>query len=370
MMVASRMPLPDAPPWFHQSSGARLDTGYMADDPSASKKAADEAAQSTLSQLAAKILDQLSLSAWLPAAVFAATFTLEFQFRDDKVHGLGEALSNITKHVGPFLLLIIPVIVLTTMVTQAFSFGAIRVLEGYWQRRGPVGWWRTFLLKHQDRRFDKLTKRREEAGFKAFSWARSKLIGMKYPVEVINWLELKAVSGRDVDPPAGFEQFRVLTWYAQCRPWEVAKVDQLDRQLGEYTELRARKMPTRLGNVHRRYEDELQNVDKWVGTFAMENRSRVSPGVQLQHDQFRQRLDMYCTLVFVTLACIPVTVALLVTEVPIWAWLIVCGGFAVLAWISYLSAIASAHAYGATLRVMDEAATKAKAAAKPDDAEA
>lgn len=339
----------------------------MADEPSAGTKAVEEGGISTLSQFAAKVLDQLSLSAWLPALLFAATVTLEAQFRDDHIKSIGDALTNITDNVVPFLLLIIPVLVLATMLTQAFSFGAIRFLEGYWLRPSPIRWRRSWLIKRHVRRFNDLRDRRRAAALHAFAEARATLLAKKVPAEVINSLELEAATGveQTMDDGPLKSAFGSIRWWTYCHAWEVAKVEQLDIQIADYTSKAARKLPTRLGNVQRHYEDGIKNPGKELRTFAMRNKPLVSPAVQLQHDQFRQRLDMYCTLVFVSWACAAVTLPLLTYQVSGWAVLGVCAGFLVFSWVAYLSAIASAHGYGATLQVMDDAAQRARQAPPP-----
>ncbi|WP_141823121.1 hypothetical protein [Humibacillus xanthopallidus] len=335
----------------------------MGDEPSAGRKAAEDGSFATLSQFVAKILEQLSLSAWLPAAVFAATFTVEYQFRYPEVHELGDALSRITRDVGTFLLLVIPVMVLTTMITQAFSYGSIRVLEGYWIRPSPLRLVRSMQVKRQAERFEKLQVRRKEAAIQAFAWARPILLHKNVPMEVINNLELEAATGRrrPLEEGPTKDTYGQIRWWTYCRPWEVVKVEQLDIQLADYTASSARKLPTRLGNVQRRYEDALQNPGSDLRTFVMRNKQLVSASVQLQHDQFRARLDMYCTLVFVSIACVGTTLALLTTKVSGWTLVIVCAAFAIFGWIAYLSAIASAHGYGATLQVMDDAASQPNA---------
>lgn len=336
----------------------------VGEDASPREKAATEGGLTTLSQFAAKILEQLSLSAWLPAALFAATFAVEYQFRDADVHDLHEALSALTDDIGQFLLLIIPVMVLTTMVTQAFSYGSIRVLEGYWLRPSPLRWCRNKLIKHQVRRFEDLRERRKEAAVRAFAWARPTLLERNVPAEIIGKLEVEAATGKrmSIDDGPIKATYGQLRWWTYCRAWEVARVEQLDIQIADYTVLAARKLPTRLGNVQRHYEDGLNHAGDNLRTFVMRNKPLVSPAVQLQHDQFRARLDMYCTLVFVSLACTLLTLTLLATKVQWWSVAIACSAFLAFGWISYVSAIASAHGYGATLQVMNDAAGKAKQA--------
>ncbi len=89
---------------------------------------------SGLSQFAARVLGQLSLSAWLPAALLTLIGTLVVQFADQGSIDLGNAIAALTRDKWSVVLLVVPVLVIATLVTQAFSFEAIRTLEGYWHR--------------------------------------------------------------------------------------------------------------------------------------------------------------------------------------------------------------------------------------------
>src|ERR1700760_3896342 len=93
---------------------------------------------SGISAFVARVLDQLSLSAWLPAAVLTAGVAVLLQFRSDKSADVLAAVRALTADPVRVLVLIIPLLVIATVVTQAFSFEAIRTLEGYWRRRGLI----------------------------------------------------------------------------------------------------------------------------------------------------------------------------------------------------------------------------------------
>jgi hypothetical protein len=306
-----------------------------------------------VSAFIAKVLNQLSLSAWLPAAVFAASVTMLAQFRSQKSLSVGHALKAITDHPGPILILILPVLVLTTMLTQAFSFGAIRALEGYWMRRGPMAWSRSLMIRRHAGRRDRLEKRRAKLAKKAFDRVRTAYLG-EYSFAIVAALELQAVE-QDVPelPEEDQATYDTLTWRDLCKPWDLAKVDQMDLQLKDYPELETRTMPTKLGNLLRRTEDSLQNAGDDVQGFAMRRRGLVSARVQTQHDQFRDRLDMYCTLVFVSAVLVVVCIAALWDRVRWWQTTSIALGFALFAIVCYGSAIASARGYCVALRQMD-----------------
>src|SRR6185437_10040384 len=87
--------------------------------------------QESLSQLVARILDQLSVSAWLPAAILVATLLIAGSIRSagGDFHA---ALTSIVSMNAASLILLTGAVILATTLTQAFEFEAIRLLEGYW----------------------------------------------------------------------------------------------------------------------------------------------------------------------------------------------------------------------------------------------
>jgi VIT1/CCC1 family predicted Fe2+/Mn2+ transporter len=123
-----------------------------------------------------------------------------------------------------------------------------------------------------------------------------------------------------------------------------AVVDALER---EYPPREARILPTRLGNVLRGAEDRLRNSNGDLAGFVLRNRGRVSARIQQQHDQFRARLDMYCTLVLVcSLIAVAYPVTLLVFA-PVgqpWAVVAVAVACALMAVVSYRAAVPGSSA--------------------------
>ena len=76
----------------------------------------------------------------------------------------------------------------------------------------------------------------------------------------------------------------------------------------------------------------------------------------MQHDQFRNRLEMYCILVFVSALLLALTLATLLGRgIDAAAIAIISGSFALLSAASYRAAVASAGGYCAALRQMDDA---------------
>lgn len=329
----------------------------MVDSPS--KKSAEESPESPkgISAFSAKVLDQLALSAWLPAALLTAAGSFLLQFRRQRSVDLSTAISVLTSDKLRLVILILPTLVLATLITQAFSFEAIRTLEGYWRRRGLATALRTLMIRHHVRRKERLEAARRTAASLAFQRARPRLLFAGISPSVVNALECQV---SEADPPDLSSQdqqiLEALSWRGRCNAWDLARVDELLRQEKEYPILSSRVLPTRLGNVIRATEDSLRNAEGDVEGFALRRRDAVSQRVQLQHDQFRTRLDMYCTLVFACITLAVLTLVLLWNRTSAVQTVLVAAGFAVLALTSYRAAIASAMGYGAALRQMDQTA--------------
>jgi hypothetical protein len=102
----------------------------------ASRDGAPNRAGETLTQLLARIFDQLSISSWLPSVfvVTAAVFYGNLAGNDGSIEETFDSVAHMGA--GPIALLV-GAVVLTTVLTQAFEFEAIRVLEGSRPDRPP-----------------------------------------------------------------------------------------------------------------------------------------------------------------------------------------------------------------------------------------
>jgi hypothetical protein len=110
--------------------------------------------------------------------------------------------------------------------------------------------------------------------------------------------------------------------------------------------------PTALGNMLRFYEDPIEREIKApIEGFVQQIFHRLPPGVQADHDQLRQRLDLYCSLVLVFLVIGLAGAGLLSGGEPIAAVAVGFAGVA-LACVSYRAAVTSARAYGTFLKTL------------------
>lgn len=308
-----------------------------------------------LSAFVARVLNQLSLSAWLPSAFLTIAGSFLLQFRAQESFNFAGAAAALTKHPPTVLILALPVLVTTTLVMQAFSFEAIRTLEGYWHRPGIPSLIRNLMIRRHVWRKSRLRARRRNASARAFAHARLLLLDANIPPEVVNALELSAIGKRSSLAPEHKVQFQKMSWRSKCNAWELARVDDLLLAEQSYPKS-SRILPTRLGNIIRATEDKLTNATMDIEGYVLQRAGLVSERVQRQHDQFRARLEMYCILVFVSELLAALTPALLWgRSINLWAILGILGGFLAVSFSSYQAAVASAKGYCAALKEMDNA---------------
>lgn len=322
---------------------------------------------SGLSQFLARVLGQLTLGAWLPAGLLVSVGTLTVQFAVQGSVDLARAVRDLLSDKWTFVILAVPVLVLATLVTQAFSFEAIRTLEGYWTRRNILSFATTRLVNRHLRRKHSVHNERISLSHQAFLRSRAAWLDAGFSPSVLNALEKSSLDQDNAqelsiltDQERGKMNF--LNWRSRCAPSDMARIDDLSRIEEDYP-ADHRVLPTRLGNIMRSTEDRLRGARGDVEGFALRRREAASPRVQLQHDQFRTRLDMYCTLVFVSLLLAGASSALFAWSAiqqpgwrlfdVVWSVAIVCA-LLMLAWTSYVAAIASARGYLTALVHMDE----------------
>ena len=320
-------------------------------------EAKDDAAPASsdgLSAFIARVLDQLTLSAWLPAALFTAAAAVVLQFRRQRSTKLLHAVGVLASNPLRVLVLIIPVLVLATVVTQAFSFEAIRTLEGYWRRRGPASIARTLMIRWHVHRKDAITRRWERTYKESFTATRSRMVDAGISLPIVNAIEAR-VHDKPLPPLTDEEQekFDLIEWEDWCDAWRRARMDHLINDERTYP-VTSRVLPTRLGNLVRATEDQLKGVDDDLEGFVLRRYAMAPRRVQMQHDQFRNRLEMYCILFFVSALLVFLAPIMLVGRgIEVGAIAFISGSFATLGVASYLAAIASAGGYCAALKQMD-----------------
>jgi hypothetical protein len=138
---------------------------------------------------------------------------------------------------------------------------------------------------------------------------------------------------------------------------ERRRIDALADGLKQYPLAAHLVQPTRLGNTLKAYEERvhLAGVGPLEG-FVQRVFHELPATIQTQHDQFRPRLDLYCSLVYVFVVSGLTGVAVLATVDENAAQLVAVTGAitVVLTWLSYRAAIVSARGYGVLLETIAE----------------
>ncbi|WDF34032.1 hypothetical protein PTW37_03645 [Arthrobacter agilis] len=307
-----------------------------------------------LSAVVARVLDQLSVTSWLPAAFMVAGASVLLRFHAQGSSDILKAIDSLTEDPFQVIVLIVPILVLATMITQAFSFQAIRILEGYGLFRGPLSRFQRLMITRQAVRKDEFERRLVEKENYAFAAAcgRMKLEGLD-DIVIIAIEELR--NNQEVQQELSPEQtaeVEAMDWQLYAYPEDLAVIDRLVERLDLYPSS-SRIMPTSLGNCLRSFEDQLEGSPGDVENFVFHARGGASVRLRMHHDQFRNRLDMYCTLVFVSAALALATMLLMAhPDYSRWEILGTAMFFIFVAIISYRSAVHSARGYGQVLVLM------------------
>jgi hypothetical protein len=310
-----------------------------------------------LSAFVARVLNQLSLSAWLPGAfLIVAVSTLAWFRMNSAVTLCGAGL--FVQHAWiPILVLAVPALVMATLLTQAFSFEAIRALEGYWPSGGPFAWLSHVLLRFRRWRKHAIERRYKKVDLAAFLSAKGTILTAGTDPIVVAAIEqdLRELPRNIALTDDQFDVLEAFKRHEHYAPWDMSKLLRLE-QLRAECPVSSRLMPTRLGNVLRAAEDRLQSPGHVEG-FVMRNRAVAPSRVLMHHDQFRTRLDMYCSLTFVAIVVAAVSIPMLV-DVAIIPHVVITVIFVVIAWASYEAALASARGLSTAILEIDAAVRK------------
>ncbi len=304
-----------------------------------------------LSQFIGKVLDQLSLSAWMPAAMLVSCGAVLVQLRSQRNFDLGAAVVGLTAKPLGILVVLLFALVLAALVSQAFSFSAIRFFEGYW--KGPLVWLGIYrvMVRRKARKRHNVTEKLKEQTQRAFEAARLRMLATEFGLPFVRSIE-DAFYSEDEPTTPEQQQAAKFPWQSVLPPDSVGKLSRIKQEQLDYPAPH-RMLPTKLGNILRATEDEINRGNKDTQDLILLRGDDIPARLRLHHDQFRTRLDMYCTLIFVHLTLAGLTVALLVparnSPIGIGA---TTGVFLVLAVASYSAAIASARGYCTTLKVI------------------
>ena len=307
------------------------------------------------SQFLGKVLDQLSLSAWLPATMLVGCTALLMQLRADGGFDFSKAILNLAQKPWGILIVLLFALVLATMISQAFAFTAIRWLEGYW--RGPLmqlGIYRV-LVRRMVRRRERLERKSTALEFQTREEAMRAMRAdnvPRYLIRIIEDITWPAEDNGCEWTPEQLAEAEAIDYRIYVEPDRLGRLEQVNRAIKDYPEPH-QMMPTKLGNILRKTEQAIRREGEDIRGLMLRHGETVGPRLRLHHDQFRTRLDMYCTLVFIQVSLAAITAVLLGTgRNPLLGTAIVTAVFLLLAMASYSAAIASARGYGDTLRAI------------------
>jgi hypothetical protein len=306
-----------------------------------------------LSQLLSRILDQLSISAWLPAAMLVGNAAVLFQLRSNRSLNIADAVKDLAgKPLGTLIVLAFSLL-LTTIITQAFEFEVIRFLEGYFNsthRLVQAGL--TLRIRRHEAKRKKLQDERQQAERNAFMQAREVMLSKPgaYDRAALDLIE----DGIYQRPPRKVTRavqkiVNQIDWRKHLPPQTLYQMESIQARLESYP-VSNHILPTRLGNALRAFEDRLplaQGED--LEGFVIRHYDVLPPTLKAEHRDHRTRLDMYCCLVLVFAALAMLGFGLLIGVVPPWGVALITAAYCVMSYVCYEAAIATTRGYGVVL---------------------
>lgn len=324
---------------------------------------APSTSSSDFSAVAGRILDQLSATAWLPAALLVGDIALVLAYaRADGTSNERWASVLAVVNDKPFavILAVAFALVLATIVTQSFEFVAIRFLEGYWGTSWVGARCASLGIRFQGWRRRRLTRLGTGLEDKALKSVLP-LVRARFAKDpdVAKAVENSVLRGGDtsIDEDARNKAQAYLDskdWMSLVHPALAHRISAVNSKSVGFPD-EDRMMPTRLGLILRSTEDRLaagQQGENLRG-FVIGNLHRIDQTTLQEHDQYRNRLDMYSMLCFVTFALAIVNGTALWDVVSGQTLAILSMGMLALCWASYRGALTTAEDYGTVLIEVD-----------------
>jgi hypothetical protein len=311
-----------------------------------------DSGSSGLSQVLGKVLQQLSISAWVPAAVLVGNAAVLLQLHEDGSYNIAHAVKQLAgKPLGTIIILIFALI-LATVVTQAFEFEVIRLLEGYFDStHGFVQAMMAARIRRHEHKQQRLLCKLREANRDACAGAVARM--RQYPdfrPAVLDFLLHGATGGNGQASDEVAEMAKKTDWKPYAPPAMLYRIDSAAARLGSYPQ-ENRLLPTRLGNVLRAAEDKVElGPNENIQGFVVRYHDQLSPALRSEHKDYRTRLDMYCCLVLVFSMLAVISIAALISISPVWGTAIAVTVYVLMTYVSYEAAIASARGYGLILQ--------------------
>ncbi len=321
-----------------------------------------------LSQVLGTVLQQLSVSAWVPAAMLVGNVALLLQLSTEGSYNVAQAVKGLAgKPLGTVIILVFSLILATT-VTQAFEFEVIRFLEGYFDSANRLI---QVVMAARIRRHEGKQRRLEDKLREATKVARKAAVERMrgfpaYDSKILDYLADDTASNDEGPDYEVSEKANETDWKPHASASALYRIDSTIARLKSYPE-KSRLLPTRLGNVLRATEDNIdleegENVEGYV----VRNYDQLSAALKSQHKDYRTRLDMYCCLVLVFSILAVASFATLVRVNPLWGTGVAVLVYVSMACLSYEAAIATARTYGLILQEIPQYLARQRESAETD----
>lgn len=312
----------------------------------------NDASSLGLSQVLGRILQQLSVSAWMPAAMLVGNVSVQIQLRSDGNYNFARAIKELAGKPLGTIIIIAFALILATIVTQAFEFEVIRLLEGYvTSSNGVVQAVVVARIRRHENKRRRLKEKREQMSEKVLQEAVSRMHDAPgYDKSILRYMLQKPAEGSEGFDERMARQVSNIDWRLNATSARLYPLQRVEERLGFYPR-EHRMLPTRLGNVLRASEDKINlPVGENLQGYVIRHYDRLSPALQSQHDEYRTRLDMYCSLALVFSMLVVIAVITLSSIAPAWGAAVAVAGYGWMAWVSYEAAIATARNYGLILQ--------------------
>jgi hypothetical protein len=330
----------------------------------------DEKPPAGFSSFAAQVLDQLSLTAWLPAAllmadvyVVAGLYLVQEPDSAPTMDNLRKLAKSLNDRPFGIIIAVIFGIVLATLITQSLEFAAIRFLEGYWGGSilsASPSWAgisiQKLRLRLMRRRARKLDTKAFEAAAPSVRRAHAQNQELAAVIDSVG--RGRPLHGVDDALLAqATDYYRRKTWMKYSPAHLRHRSLLVDTKLGSFPGAPSRVMPTRLGNSLRSAEDRIRGdvAGTRLRGYLINNLKSFDAQLLQQHNQYRNRLDMYAVMTVLSLALAALDAWLLPGVLPTQFSLSVAASFVVLSYLSYRGAISAAMDYGTVLSAMNRA---------------
>ena len=309
-----------------------------------------------ISAFLARVFDQLSLTAWLPAVFFVGNAAVLLGLHGDGKLDLVATIQELAELEWGAIIVLLFAVIISAMVIQAFEFENLRLWEGYLRWRRLDGYTRRRIRVFQ-RRMSELNQKSEQQQQAAFDDARRRALDQPSTTDdqraMWNALE-KVIHGRQLGDGEDAVADRAaveLDWPTYADPVLLHSWTITDLKLAELPDAH-RVMPTRLGNVMRVAEDQVILADdEDLEGFMIRHLDELPRTITTEHASFRRRLEMYCALMFVLVALAVLSVVCLWGFTEDLAWRLATPAiYAAAVWVSYKAAVASALGFGQALK--------------------